>query len=123
MSGLGLRETVVKGETGNLVQQKGKEKRKESCIQPDFKFSNISHNQEEDIEISSSPDNKDASDVVEQVFSSFDPGLGTFPMTDAHQSWHSLKRSKTQQLNNSDEYYSKDEDYRHSFLIFISQEN
>ncbi|GFX20001.1 transposable element Tc3 transposase [Trichonephila clavipes] len=41
MSGLALREIVIKGETGNLVQQKGKEKWKESCIQPDFKFREI----------------------------------------------------------------------------------
>ncbi|GFY20712.1 hypothetical protein TNCV_1119461 [Trichonephila clavipes] len=43
---------------------------------------NESHNQEE-IEISSSPVNRDASDVVKQALSSFDPGLWTFPKTDA----------------------------------------
>ncbi|GFT00593.1 CCHC-type domain-containing protein [Trichonephila clavipes] len=47
-------------------------------------LSNTSHNQEEWIQISSSPMNRDDSDVVKQTFSRFDPGLCTFRMTDAH---------------------------------------
>ncbi|GFV38948.1 DUF4817 domain-containing protein [Trichonephila clavipes] len=38
-------------------------------------LSNVSHNQEEEIEISCSPVNRDTSDLVKQAFSSFDPGL------------------------------------------------
>ncbi|GFW18917.1 hypothetical protein TNCV_5133701 [Trichonephila clavipes] len=49
-------------------------------------LSNISHNQEGEIEISSSSVNRDASEVVKQAFSSFDPGLCTIPMADAHRS-------------------------------------
>ncbi|GFV24595.1 hypothetical protein TNCV_1914571 [Trichonephila clavipes] len=48
-----------------------------------FMLSNISHYQENEIEISSSPVNRDASDVVRQAVASFDPRLWTFPMTDA----------------------------------------
>lgn len=72
----------------------------------------ISHNQEEEIEISSPPVNRDASDVVKQAFASFDPGLWTFPMTDAQR--HDIVQSgPTQPLNNSNEYYPQDDDHRH----------
>ncbi|GFV03147.1 hypothetical protein TNCV_2994711 [Trichonephila clavipes] len=47
-------------------------------------LSNLGYSQEEEIEISSSPLNRDTRNVVKQAFSSFDPGLCTFPMTDAH---------------------------------------
>ncbi|GFS90955.1 hypothetical protein TNCV_4192781 [Trichonephila clavipes] len=48
-----------------------------------FTLSNISHNQEY-IEVNSSRANRDASDIVKQAFFSYDPGLRTFLMKDAH---------------------------------------
>ncbi|GFV86273.1 DDE_3 domain-containing protein [Trichonephila clavipes] len=76
-----------------------------------FTLSNISQYQEEGIEISSSPVNKDGSDVVKQAFSSFYPGLCTFPMTETLTGNDLVQKRPTQQLKNSDEYCPKNEDH------------
>ncbi|XP_067121206.1 uncharacterized protein [Centruroides vittatus] len=84
-------------------------------------LSNIIHDHEEQIEIGSTPVSSDASDVVKRAFVNSDPGSWTFPIMDSQR--HDIVQSgPTQQLNNSDEDYPKDDDHR-NFLIFISQEN
>lgn len=63
-------------------------------------------------QIGSPPVSSDASDVVKQAFVSSDPGMWTFPITDSQR--HDIVQSgPTQQLNNSDEDYPKDDDHRH----------
>lgn len=75
-------------------------------------LNNIIHDHEEQIEIGFPPVTSDASDVVTQAFVNSDPGMWMFPITDSQR--HDIVQSgPTQQLNNSDEDYPKDDDHRH----------